>query len=107
MQRNTVDRGRVTRTPRADLSTTVLPATGFVRLPTVLAVYPVSRSAWWAGISAGRYPRGVKLGPRTTAWRVEQIRELLESGGVELSSTGALSRSEHALSKLATAEKPQ
>jgi prophage regulatory protein len=56
-----------------------LPTTGYVRLPTVLAVFPISRSAWWAGIRDGRYPPGVKLGPRTTGWRVEQIRALLES----------------------------
>ena len=42
---------------------------GFLRLPEVLVLIPVSRSGWWAGIRAGRYPRGVKLGPRTTAWR--------------------------------------
>ena len=55
-----------------------LPATGFVRLPQVLAVYPVSRSTWWNGVKDGRFPAGVKLGPRTTAWRVEDIRKLIE-----------------------------
>lgn len=58
-----------------------LPVDGFVRLPQVLAVYPVSRSAWWLGIKDGRYPAGVKLGPNTTAWRVSDIRELLERAG--------------------------
>lgn len=57
---------------------TVLPETGFVRLPTVLQVFPVSRSAWWAGVKSGRYPQGVKLGPRTTAWRSQDIRALIE-----------------------------
>lgn len=56
-----------------------LPTTGYVRLPTVLAVFPVSRSAWWAGVKSGRYPASVKLGPRTTAWRVEQIRALIDA----------------------------
>lgn len=55
-----------------------LPDTGFVRLPTILRVYPVSRSSWWAGIRAGRYPQPVKLGERCTAWRVEDIRDLIE-----------------------------
>ena len=46
-----------------------LPSTGFLRLPQVLALIPVSRSAWWAGCKSGRYPKPVKLGPRTTpAW---------------------------------------
>lgn len=57
---------------------TPLPTSGFIRLPEVLHYYPVSRSAWWAGIREGRYPQGVKLGPNTTAWRVEDIHDLIE-----------------------------
>lgn len=52
--------------------------TGFVRLPDVLKVYPVSKSTWWAGVKEGRYPKPVKLGPKITAWRVEDIRALIE-----------------------------
>jgi predicted DNA-binding transcriptional regulator AlpA len=37
----------------------------------------VSKSTWWAGVKAGRYPKPVKLGPRITAWRVEDIRALI------------------------------
>jgi prophage regulatory protein len=55
-----------------------LPDDAFVRLPTVLAVYPVGRSTWWAGVKAGRYPAPVKLGPNTAAWRADQIRQLLQ-----------------------------
>lgn len=65
-----------------------LPETGYVRLsqiignrkarPPVPAVYPVSKSTWWAGVKAGRFPKPVKLGPRVTAWRVEDVRALLE-----------------------------
>jgi predicted DNA-binding transcriptional regulator AlpA len=54
-----------------------LPETGYVRLPTVLHVYPVSRATWWQGVRDGRYPQPVKLGPRITAWRVADIRRLL------------------------------
>lgn len=52
---------------------------GLLRLPQVLAVFPVSRSAWWAGVKAGKYPAAVKLGPRTTAWRASDIKALIES----------------------------
>lgn len=55
-----------------------LPETGFVRLPTILKVIPVSKSTWWAGIKTGRFPASVKLGPRMTVWRVEDIRKLIE-----------------------------
>lgn len=60
-----------------------LPATGFLRLSSILAPkgpIPVSKSTWWAGIKAGCYPQPVKLGPRITAWRVADIRALIERG---------------------------
>lgn len=56
----------------------ILPETGFVRLPVVLSVYPISRSAWWQGVREGRYPAPVKLSPRCTAWRAEDIHELIQ-----------------------------
>lgn len=55
-----------------------LPAHGYVRLETVLTVVPVGKSTWWKGIKDGRFPAGVKLGPRLTVWKVEDIRKLLE-----------------------------
>ncbi len=54
-------------------------ATGFLRLPQVLALIPVSKSAWWVGIKEGRFPAPVKLSARTTAWRAEDISALIES----------------------------
>ena len=60
------------------------PTTGLVRLPQILAVYPVSRSTWWAGVKSGRYPKSVKLGPRTTAWRAEDISKLIQKAEVSI-----------------------
>lgn len=67
----------------------VLPETGFVRLKTIIgdpngepptpAVIPVSASAWWKGVKEGHYPKPVKLSPGCTAWRVEDIRTLIQS----------------------------
>ncbi|HZH10677.1 MAG TPA: AlpA family phage regulatory protein [Microvirga sp.] len=57
-----------------------LPKTGFVRLNGIIAPHgpiPVGKSTWWAGVKSGRFPTPVKLGPRTTAWRVEDIRTLI------------------------------
>lgn len=54
-----------------------LPSTGFLREKQVLQFIPISRSAWWNGVKEGRYPAPVKLGPRTSAWRVEDIRALI------------------------------
>jgi prophage regulatory protein len=58
---------------------TSLPSTGFMRLPAVLAVIPVSKSTWWAGVKSGRFPQSVKLGERITAWRAEDIRALIDT----------------------------
>lgn len=55
-----------------------LPTAGYLRLPAVLAIFPVSKSTWWAGVKDGRYPAGHKLSARVTAWRVEDIRALIE-----------------------------
>lgn len=52
------------------------PNFGFYRLPLVLQIIPISRSAWWAGVKSGRFPAGIKLGPNTTAWRCSDIHEL-------------------------------
>ena len=56
----------------------ILPETGFVRLPQILSLIPISRSAWWAGIREGKFPQGIKLGSKTTVWRAEAIRNLIE-----------------------------
>ena len=56
-----------------------LPAEGFVRLPQVLHVLGIGKTCLWDGIKEGRFPKPVKLGPRTTVWRVEDIRELINS----------------------------
>lgn len=57
-----------------------LPEAGYLRLPQILAVIPVSKSTWWAGVRSGRYPQPSRaLGARITAWRVEDIRALIEA----------------------------
>jgi prophage regulatory protein len=63
-----------------------LPETGLVRLVAIIAPNgptPVSKSTWWAGVKSGRYPKPVKLGPRITAWRAEDIRALIKAGSAE------------------------
>ena len=68
-------------------TTAPLPETGFVRLPHIIgnptsnpptpAIIPVSKSTWWAGVKSGLFPKPIKLGPRITVWRVEDIRALI------------------------------
>lgn len=75
-----------------------LPETGYLRLvdivgrkadpkrnrPAIPALIPVGRSTWWSGVRSGRYPKPTRaLGERITAWRVEDIRALIESAAAE------------------------
>ncbi|MDA8413699.1 MAG: AlpA family phage regulatory protein [Desulfobacteraceae bacterium] len=65
-----------------------LPETGFLRLWQILGntktdpptppLLPISKSTWWVRVKSGEYPQPVKLGPKITAWRVEDIRSLIE-----------------------------
>lgn len=48
--------------------------------PPIAPIIPVSASTWWEGVRTGRFPKPVKLGLRITAWRVTDIRQLLEGG---------------------------
>lgn len=64
-----------------------IPAEGFLRLKQIIGdkkagippIIPVSATTWWEGLKTGRFPRPVKLGPRTTVWRAADIRRLVNS----------------------------
>lgn len=66
--------------------TTANPQLRFYRLKEVIGdrkkgipgIIPVSRSAWYAGIKDGIYPKPVKLSERTSAWRSTDIDELVK-----------------------------
>ncbi len=51
---------------------------GFLRLPQVLQLIPVSKSTWWAGVKSGRFPKPIKMGERISVWRTEDIRKLIQ-----------------------------
>lgn len=66
-----------------------LPDTAFIRLvhivgnakadPPIPALIPISKSTLWNWVKSGRFPRPVKLGPRVTAWRVSELRDLIDN----------------------------
>lgn len=68
-----------------------LPSAGFLRLsqiigdakaePPIPPIIPVGRSSWWAGVRSGRFPKPIKLGPKTTCWRIEDVRALINQRG--------------------------
>lgn len=46
----------------------------------IIGVFPVSRSAWYAGVKNGIYPKPTNInGSKSVAWRVGDIRALLDS----------------------------
>jgi len=66
-------------TPRPIMAPGVLPITGYIRIKQILEIFPVSSATWWEGCKDGRFPKPIKLSPRTTVWRVEDIRAFMES----------------------------
>ena len=91
-------------TTPSDSSVTSLPSTGFLRLSQIVGslksqrsktkngvratplhppLIPVSAATWWAGVKSGRYPKPLKLSPRVTVWKVEDIRALIASASGE------------------------
>ncbi|NDY95048.1 helix-turn-helix transcriptional regulator [Wenzhouxiangella limi] len=61
------------------------PSNGFVRLSGIIGTppgtgpVPVSRATWYSWIRQGIAPPPIKLGPRASAWRVEDIRAFVEN----------------------------
>ena len=66
-----------------------LPATGYLRIsqivgdpnahPPIPPIIPIGRSTWWAGVKSGRFPAPVKLGPRITVWKVQDVLALIDA----------------------------
>jgi predicted DNA-binding transcriptional regulator AlpA len=65
-----------------------IPTTGFLRLAQVLTIIPVSKSTWFEGVRAGRYPKPVKIGPRASGWKAQEIAALVEHLGNPENPTG-------------------
>lgn len=65
---------------------TPLPTTGFLRLHQIVGnpktntppLIPIGRTSFLNGVKSGKFPKPVKLGERTTAWKVEDIKALIE-----------------------------
>ena len=55
-----------------------LPQTGLLRIKQVLQFIPVSRSHFWAGVKAGKYPKPMKLSERVTCWKACDIQALVD-----------------------------
>jgi predicted DNA-binding transcriptional regulator AlpA len=47
--------------------------------PHIKEMFPVSRAHWLAGVSSGKYPKGIRLSPNVTVWKLSEINQLIES----------------------------
>lgn len=56
-----------------------LPDAAYVRLPVVMALFACSDETVRRRVKAGAIPAPVKLGPRSTAWKVGELRRALAS----------------------------
>jgi len=66
-----------------------LPETGFLRIWDIVgdkkrktpALIPIGRTTFLNRVKEGIYPKPVKITDRTVAWKVEDIRALIEKIG--------------------------
>lgn len=74
---------------RKKLLSSAIPEIGYLRIkqiigdtkatPPIPAIVPVSKTTWYQWIAEGKAPQPVKLSERTSAWRVEDIKQFIES----------------------------
>jgi prophage regulatory protein len=59
----------------------------FVRLPHIIgnpkakppipALIPIGKTAWYAGIKRGVFPKPILLSPRVAVWRLSEIQAII------------------------------
>jgi|LakWasMet28_LOW6_FD_contig_41_489215_length_2345_multi_5_in_0_out_0_3 predicted DNA-binding transcriptional regulator AlpA len=59
-----------------------LPATGYIRIASLLVFVPFSSATIWRKVKKNQFPSPVKLSDRVTAWRCEDIRAWIERMGI-------------------------
>jgi prophage regulatory protein len=56
--------------------------TGFLRERQLRPhIVPVAHSTLWAMVNSGRFPRPIKLSPRVTVWRCEDVAAWIAQQG--------------------------
>lgn len=68
-----------------------VPAVAFLKLwqiignpkavPPIPALIPIGRTTFLNGVKSGKYPKPVKLGERSVAWKAEDIKSLIDELG--------------------------
>lgn len=53
-----------------------------LRVKQVLEVIPVAKSTIWQWVKEDRFPKPIKLGGKTTVWKMSEIQRFVETVGV-------------------------
>jgi predicted DNA-binding transcriptional regulator AlpA len=54
-----------------------------LKIEDVVQLLNIGKSTWWKGVKEGRYPAPVKLGPKTTRWKTEDIRRIIDGQNIK------------------------
>lgn len=55
-----------------------MPSSAFVRLPTVCALFGISRATAWRWVKTGQLPTPRRLGPRVCGFQVSALRKIMQ-----------------------------
>ena len=55
--------------------------------PARIGRLPVSQATVWRWVKLGEFPKPVRLGPQTTAWRLEDVERWEAERGVQMGVT--------------------
>lgn len=50
-----------------------------IRLPKVLELVGIKKSTVWLWVSQGKFPKPIKLSPRVTVWKLNEIVDFINS----------------------------
>ncbi len=63
----------------ANMMSGSIPAFGFIRQKQLLTFLPFSAATLWRKVDAGDFPKPYKLGPKITAWQVQDVTAWINS----------------------------
>lgn len=56
-----------------------IPTSGYLRQAQLIGrILPISGTTLWRWVGEGKFPKPIKLSPRVTVWRVEDVRAWLQ-----------------------------
>ncbi|KAA0261774.1 MULTISPECIES: AlpA family transcriptional regulator [Hafnia] len=59
----------------------IIPITGFIRQKNLMQCLPFSSATLWRRVAAGTFPKPLKISPKITAWRAEEVRQWINDQG--------------------------